>query len=197
MRCELLILTLEELAIVDANRLFTSLTAPTVTQPLVIRIATDMLCNERSNVDAAFDWLSVLMLGEFLATLDCDPQWASVGHPERILAVDFTLNKSLDRTGFDALHAYAASYLSFYSDGRYPAGEQILGMFDYEQELLSFEDDIQSRVLRFDNIASRYTTRFVAGLRDSYLGADYVTNVGRHQLRLKRWMDYSALRCSA
>jgi hypothetical protein len=192
-----MILTLEELAIVDGNRLFTSLTAPTVTQPLVVRIATDMLCNERSNVDAAFDWLSVLMLGEFLATLECEPQWTAVGNPERILAVDFTLNKTLDRTSFDALHAYAASYLSFYSDGRYPAGEPIPGMFDYEHELLSFEDDIHGRVLLFNDIASHYTTRFVAGLRDSYLGADYVTNVGRHQLRLKRWMDYSALRCSA
>jgi hypothetical protein len=190
-------LTLDELAIVDGNRLFTSLTTPTGMQSLVVRIATDMLCNERSNVDAAFDWLSVLMLGEFLATLDCDPQWTAVGHPERVLAVDFTLNKTLDRTSFDALHAYAASYLAFYTDGRYPAGEQITGMFDYEQELLSFEDDIQGRVHRFNDIARKYTTRFVAGLRDSYLGADYVTNVGRHQLRLKRWMDYSALRFSA
>ena len=50
---------------------------------------------------------------------------------------------------------------------------------------------------RFDDIARRYTTRFIAGLRDSYLGADYVTSVGIHQRRLKRWLDYSALRCTA
>lgn len=190
-------LMLEELAIVDGPRLFSSLDTSTKAGKLVIRIATDMLCNERSNVDAAFDWLSVLMLGEFLAEHNADPTWTAVGHPEHVLAVDFTLNNTLDRKGFEALIAYAASYSSFYSDGRYPSGEELPGMFEYEQALLSFEDDIQNRVTRFDDIARRYTTRFIAGLRDSYLGADYVTSVGIHQRRLKRWLDYSALRCTA
>ena len=190
-------LTLEELAIVDGPRLFSSLDTSGKAGKLVIRIATDMLCNQRSNVDAAFDWLSVLMLGEFLAAHNADPSWTAVGHPDHVMAVDFTLNETLDRNGFDALIAYAASYLSFYTDGRYPSGEELPGMFEYEQALLSFEDDIQVRVTRFDDIAGRYTTRFVAGLRDSYLGADYVTNVGIHQRRLKRWLNVSALRCSA
>jgi hypothetical protein len=156
-----------------------------------------MLCNDRSNVDAAFDWLSVLMLGEFLAALGTDPSWTTVGRGEHVLAVDFKLNQGLGSNGFDALLAYAASYLSFYTDGRYPSGEELPGMIEYEQALLSFEDDIQVGVTRFHEIAGRYTTRFVAGLRDSYLGADYVTNVGIHQRRLKRWLDVSALRCSA
>ena len=190
-------LTLDELAIVDGPRLFSRRDASDKVESLVVRIPTDMLCNDRSNVDAALDWLSVLMLGESLAALGTDPSWTTVGRGEHVLAVDFKLNQGLDSNGFDALLAYAASYLSFYSDGRYPSGEQKPGMFDYEHELLSFEDDIQNRVTRFNDIAIRYTTRFVAGLRDSYLGADYVTNVGIHQLRLKRWLDYSALRCSA
>ena len=190
-------LTLEELAIVDGPRLFSSLEAYDTADTFVVRISTDMLCNQRPYADMAFDWLAVLMLGETLVKLGGNPIWTPVGSPQRILAVDFTFGKRIDRPAFDALLGYAASYLSFYTDGRYPQSSGQTPMFDYEQELLSFEDDIQNRVHHFNDIAEMYTSNFVAGLRQTYMGADYVSMLGRHQLRLKKWLDVSALRCSA
>ena len=166
-------------------------------KPLIIRISTDMLCNKRSNADIAFDWLAVLMLGEYLEQLDLNPDWTTVGSMGHILAIDFTVNSAINQTALEALQAYAAAYLSFYTGGRYPSSADYSKLFDYEQELLRFEDDIKSRVRRFDDIAKHYTSSFIAGLRDKYMGADYVMMLGKHQLRLKRWMDISALRCSA
>lgn len=189
-------LTLEELAMVDATKLLTALN-DNRNSGFVVRIATDMLCNDRSNADVAFDWLAVLMLGERLAELGLEPEWSTVGSRDHILAVDFSINGVLNQSALDALTAYAASYLTFYTDGHFPTVTDETSVFDYEQTLLSFEDDIKNRVHRFDDIAKLYTSSFVAGLRENYLGADYVTMIGRHQLRLKKWLDVSALRCSA
>ncbi len=196
-RYEQMTLTLEELAIVDARRLLSTLNNCNSSDALTVRIGTDMLCNDRSDADCAFDWLAVLMLGERLHVLGCDPTWAPVGEPERPLAVDFKLNNPVGEMELAYLHQYAAAYLSFYTDGRYGANTSSDDTFDYEKALLDFEDRIQTNVHRFHDIAKLYTACFVGGLRENYLGADYVTMLGIHQLRLKQWLDVSALRCSA
>ena len=192
-----MILTLEQLALDDGERLYSSLTSQSHAESLAIRIATDMLCNERSPADAAFDWLAVLMLGEKLIQLDCEPSWSIVGTPERVIAVDFTLGKPLERDALNALQVYAQSYLSFHTDGSHPEHNGNSPMFDYGLELLNFEDDIKYRVTHFNDIATKYTACYISMLRQTYLGADYVTMLGRHQLRLKKWLNISALRCSA
>jgi len=190
-------LTLEELAIVDGNRLLSTLMSSSSADCLTVRIGTDMLCNERSQADRAFDWLAVLMLGERLEALGCDPTWAPVGEMEHILAVDFRLNSRVGEMELSYLRQYAIAYLAFYTDGRYIKNADADDYFDYESELLQFEDNIQANVQRFHDIAKLYTACFVSGLRENYLGADYVTMLGIHQLRLKKWLDISALRCSA
>ncbi|MFM7186416.1 MAG: hypothetical protein ACKO14_01225 [Armatimonadota bacterium] len=190
-------LTLEELALVDGQRLLSTLNGINSSAGLTVRIGTDMLCNHRSDADCAFDWLAVLMLGEHLEVLGCDPSWAPVGEPGQILAVDFKLNSCVGEMELAYLHQYAAAYLSFYTDGRYGTNSDSDATFDYEKELLHFEDNIQTIVMRFHDIAKLYTACFVGGLRENYLGADYVTMLGIHQLRLKKWLDVSALRCSA
>lgn len=190
-------LTLEELAIVDGGRLLSTLSGSTSANYLTVRIGTDMLCNYRSDADCAFDWLAVLMLGERLEALGCNPTWAPVGEAGHTLAVDFRLNNRVGEMELSYLRQYAAAYLSFYTDGRYPSTVGNEPTFDYETELLTFEDNIQTNVKRFHDIAKLYTACFVGGLRENYLGADYVTTLGIHQLRLKKWLDVSALRCSA
>ena len=190
-------LTLEELAIVDGQRLLSTLTDIKSADCLIVRIGTDMLCNDRSDADCAFDWLAVLMLGERLEALGCNPTWAPVGETGHVLAVDFKINNRVGEMELAYLRQYAAAYLSFYTDGRYGSNTDAEETFDYETELLNFEDNIQSNVQRFHDIAKLYTACFVAGLRQTYMGADYVSMLGRHQLRLKKWLDISALRCSA
>jgi len=190
-------LTLEELALVDGQLLLSTLTGSNSSAGLTVRIGTDMLCNDRSDADCAFDWLAVLMLGERLEVLGCDPSWAPVGEPRHILAVDFKLNSCIGEMELTYLHQYAAAYLSFYTDGRYGTKRDTDATFDYEKELLHFEDNIQTKVVRFHDIAKLYTACFVGGLRENYLGADYVTMLGIHQFRLKQWLAISALRCSA
>jgi hypothetical protein len=190
-------LTLEELAIVDGNRLLSTLMSSASADCLTVRIGTDMLCNDRSEADCAFDWLAVLMLGERLEALGCNPTWAPVGETGHILAVDFRLNSRVGEMELSYLRQYALAYLAFYTDGRYVTKSEIEDSFEYETELLNFEDNIQTKVQRFHDIAKLYTACFVAGLRENYLGADYVTMLGIHQMRLKKWLDVSALRCSA
>ena len=101
-----MILTLEELALVDTTKWMTQSNENTV-KPLIIRISTDMLCNKRSNADIAFDWLAVLMLGEYLEQLDLNPDWTTVGSMGHILAIDFTVNSAINQTALEALQAYA------------------------------------------------------------------------------------------
>lgn len=190
-------LTLEEFAIVDSQRLLSSLLCNDAADCLTVRIGTDMLCNDRSDADCAFDWLAVLMLGERLEALGCNPTWAPVGDDGHILAVDFMINNRIGEMELSYLRQYATAYLAFYTGGRYIGNGDTEDRFDYETELLHFEDNIQTNVQRFHDIAKHYTKCFVGGLRENYLGADYVTMLGIHQVRLKKWLDISALRASA
>jgi len=196
MRWNPLTLTLEELALLDSARLIDSITSSGQNR-LVVRIATDMLCNARSNGDKAYDWLAALMLGEYIVGLGLDAQWSTVGVPNHILAIDFSITTNLTQSSVDALKAYAASYLSFYTGGRSPRRSATATMFAYEVELFRFEDELGSRVRHFHDIARLYTASYVEGLRDEFLGADYVMMLGRHQRRLRKWLEISALRCSA
>lgn len=189
-------LTLEELALIDSDRLIDSIASDGQNR-LVIRIGTDMLCNGRSNADIAFDWLAVLMLGEYIIGLGCDAEWSTVGATNHILAIDFSISTNLTPYTMDALIAYATAYLSFYTGGRSPIRSATDSLFDYEVELFRFEDELGGRVQHFHDIARLYTASYVAGLREKYLGADYVMMLGRHQRRLRKWLEISALRCSA
>lgn len=192
-----MILTLEELALVDGGRLLSTLNDGNSDNNLTVRIGTDMLCNHRSNADCAFDWLAILMLGERLELLGCDPSWAPVGQPNTVIAIDFKLNTRIGEMEITYICQYAKAYLAFYTDCHFGTQGDVADVFDYEAELLDFEDNIQTKVHRFHDIAKLYTACFVEGLRESYLGADYVTMLGINQLRLKKWLDISALRCSA
>jgi hypothetical protein len=133
------------------------------TKSLTIRISTDILWSSDDRSERAYDWLAVLMFGEFLATLETQPSYRIMQVEEQIMALDFTLHANITATTLISVMKYGAALLAFQTEGRATCHFAPTDVMDYEETILDFQDDIQNRVATFNDLAARYAAEFIAG----------------------------------
>ena len=93
-------ISLDELGLTNPERADEFAERCAFTKSLTIRISTDILWSSDDPSDRAYDWLAVLMFGEFLATLETQPSYRIVQVGDAIMAVDFTLKSNITVTTF-------------------------------------------------------------------------------------------------
>ena len=110
-------ISLDELGLTNPERADEFAERCAFTKSLTIRISTDHLWSSDDPSDRAYDWLAVLMFGEFLATLETQPSYRIVQVGDAIMAVDFTLKSNITVTTFTRIMEYGAALLAFQTDG--------------------------------------------------------------------------------
>lgn len=133
------------------------------TKSLTIRISTDILWSSDDRSERAFDWLAVLMFGEFLANLETHPTYRIVQVGDPIMAVDFTLKANITATTLTSIMKYGAALLAFQTEGTATCHFAATDIMDYEETILDFQDDIQNHVSTFTDLAAIYVAEFIAG----------------------------------
>jgi hypothetical protein len=150
------------------------------TKSLTIRISTDILWSSDDRSERAYDWLAVLMFGEFLATLETQPSYQIVHVEEQIMALDFTLKANITATTLTSIMQYGAALLAFQTEGTATCHFAATDIMDYEATILGFQDDIQNRVAIFNDLAARYAAEFIAGQKaDSEPENEYIVILSR------------------
>ena len=134
------------------------------TKAMTVRISTDILWTSEDASDRAYDWLAVLMFGEFLAGLGTAPTYRVVHSMNQIMAVDFTLRNNITEATLTSLMQYGAALLAFQTDGTATCHFNASDIMDYEEAILAFQNDIVNRVHIFHDLASLYASEYVAGL---------------------------------
>lgn len=153
------------------------------TASMKIRISTDILWTSENAADRAYDWLAVLMFGEFLAGLGTAPTYQVVSSMNRIMAVDFTLRTNITEATLTSLMQYGAALLDFQTEGSATCHFDAADIMNYESELLEFQDDIINRVHMFDDIARLYAREYLASLDVADTGQNH------HATQLSKWCE--------
>jgi hypothetical protein len=148
-----------------------------------IRFSTDILWSSDDHSEQAYDWLAVLMFGEFLAGLGTRPTYAVIRGGENIMAIDFTLNDNITASTLTSIMQYGAALLAFQTEGTATCHFASTDIMDYEAEFLSFQQDIQKRVTVFHDLASRYAETFISGQQNDNVAPNEYTAV------LQQWLD--------
>ena len=152
------------------------------TKSMTVRISTDILWTSEHATDRAYDWLAVLMFGEFLAGLGTAPTHQIVSSMNQVMAVDFTLHNNITEDTLTSLMQYGAALLAFQTDGTATCHFNESDIMDYEAEILAFQDDIVNRVDTFHDLAGLYASEYLAGL-DIACGDE-----SRHVMQLSKWI---------
>ena len=152
------------------------------TKSMTVRISTDILWTSEDATDRAYDWLAVLMFGEFLAGLGTAPTYQIVSSMNQVMAVDFTLHNNITEDTLTSLMQYGAALLAFQTDGTATCHFYESDIMDYEAEILAFQDDIVNRVHNFHDVAGVYASEYLAGL--DIAEADE----SRHVMQLSKWV---------
>ncbi|MFM7186415.1 MAG: hypothetical protein ACKO14_01220 [Armatimonadota bacterium] len=134
------------------------------TKSMTVRISTDILWTSEDAADRAYDWLAVLMFGEFLAGLGTAPTHKIVQASGQVMAVDFTLRNNINEGTLTSLMQYGAALLAFQTDGTATCHFNASDIMDYEDSLLNFQNEIVNRVHVFHDLAGLYASEFLAGL---------------------------------
>jgi hypothetical protein len=134
------------------------------TKSMTVRISTDILWTSEDAADRAYDWLAVLMFGEFLTSLGTAPTYQVVHGFDQIMAVDFTLHNNITKATLTSLMQYGAALLAFQTEGTATCHFNDSDIMDYEAEILAFQDDIVNRVHAFHDLAGLYASEYLAGL---------------------------------
>jgi hypothetical protein len=153
------------------------------TKSMTIRISTDILWSSDDHSEQAYDWLAVLMFGEFLAGLETRPTYAVIRGGENIMAIDFTLHDNITASTLTRIMQYGAALLAFQTEGTATCHFASTDIMDYEAEFLSFQQDIQTRVTVFHDLASRYAETFISGQQNDNEAPNEYTAV------LQQWLD--------
>jgi hypothetical protein len=176
-------ISLDELGLTNPQRADDFAERCAFTKSLTIRISTDILWSSDDPSDRAYDWLAVLMFGEFLATLETQTCYSIVQVGDAIMAVDFTLKSNITATTFTRIMQYGAALLAFQTEGTATCHFAATDIMDYEATILEFQQEIQNRVATFDDLAARYAAEFIAGQQaDGEPSNEYT-------VRLSKWMD--------
>jgi hypothetical protein len=133
------------------------------TKSLTIRISTDILWSSDDRSERAYDWLAVLMFGEFLANLETQPSYRIVQVEEQIMALDFTLHANITATTLTSIMKYGAALLAFQTEGTATCHFAATDIMDYEETILDFQADIQNHVATFTDLAAMYVAELIAG----------------------------------
>jgi len=134
------------------------------TKSMTVRISTDILWTSEDAADRAYDWLAVLMFGEFLAGRGTAPTYQVVSSMNEVMAVDFTLHNNITEDTLTSLMQYGAALLAFQTEGTATCHFNASDIMDYEEAILEFQDDIVNRVHVFHDLASLYASEYLAGL---------------------------------
>lgn len=176
-------ISLDELGLTNPERADEFAERCAFTKSLTIRISTDILWSSDDPSDRAYDWLAVLMFGEFLATLETQPSYRVVQVGDAVMAVDFTLKSNITATTFTRIMEYGAALLAFQTDGTATCHFAATDIMDYEATILEFQEEIENRVATFDDLAARYAAEFIAGQQADGEPSNEYTE------RLSKWMD--------
>jgi hypothetical protein len=152
------------------------------TKSMTVRISTDILWTSEDAADRAYDWLAVLMFGEFLTGLGTAPTYQVVHGFDQIMAVDFTLHNNINEATLTSLMQYGAALLAFQTDGTATCHFNEADIMDYEAEILAFQDDIVSRVHAFHDLAGLYASEYLAGLDMAK------PDESSHVMQLSKWI---------
>ena len=152
------------------------------TKSMTVRISTDILWTSEHATDRAYDWLAVLMFGEFLAGLGTAPTYQIVSSMNQVMAVDFTLHNNITEDTLTSLMQYGAALLAFQTDGTATCHFNESDIMDYEAEILAFQDDIVNRVHTFHDLAGLYASEYLAGLDIAE------PDESRHVMHLSKWV---------
>jgi len=153
------------------------------TKSMTIRMSTDTLWSSDDHSDQAYDWLAVLMFGEFLGRLETHPTYGIVHGGENIMAVDFTLHDNITASTLTSIMQYGAALLAFHTEGTATCHFASTDIMDYETEFLSFQEDIQNRVTVFHDLATRYAEAYISGQQNETAAPDEHTDV------LQQWLE--------
>jgi hypothetical protein len=156
-------ISLDELGLTNPQRADDFAERCAFTKSLTIRFSTDILWSSDDPSDRAYDWLAVLMFGEFLATLETQPYFSIVHVGDAVMAVDFTLKSNITSTTFTRIMQYGAALLAFQTEGTATCHFAATDIMDYEATILDFQDDIQNHVATFTDLAAMYVAEFIAG----------------------------------
>ncbi len=159
-------ISLDELGLTNPDRAGELAERCAFTKSMTIRISTDILWTSDNAADRAFDWLAVLMFGEFLASLGTAPTFRIIRSMDQVMAVDFTLTTGITDTCLTAIMKYGAALLAFQTEGTATCHFKPDEIMDYEQALLTFQEDIASRVHAFDELAGLYSAEYLSGLAE-------------------------------
>jgi hypothetical protein len=150
---------------------------------MTIRISTDVLWSSDDPAEQSYDWLAVLMFGEFLASLGTKPSYDIVKVNNRVMAVDFTLNRKITAPTIISVMNYGAALLAFQTDGSATCYFDSTDIIDYETAFFAFQTDIINRVQTFDSLAVKYAESYIAGQQANATAPD------EHATTLDRWIN--------
>jgi len=153
------------------------------TKSMTVRISTDTLWSSDDHSEQAYDWLAVLMFGEFLAGLETRPTYEIVHGGENIMAVDFTMHDNITSSTLTSIMQYGAALLAFHTEGTATCHFAPTDIMDYEVEFLLFQEDVQNRVAIFHDLATRYAEAFISGQQNDNEAPNEYTAV------LQQWLD--------
>lgn len=153
------------------------------TNSMTIRISTDVLWSSDDPEYQAYDWLAVLMFGEFLASLGTKPSYDIVNVNSRVMAVDFTLNQKITAPTIISVMNYGAALLAFQTDGSATCYFDSTDIIDYETAFFAFQNDIINRVQTFDSLAVKYAETYIAGQQANGTPPD------EHTAKLDKWIN--------
>jgi hypothetical protein len=153
------------------------------TKSMTVRISTDTLWSCDDHSERAYDWLAVLMFGEFLAGLETRPTYEIVHGGENIMAVDFTIHENITASTLTSIMQYGAALLAFQTEGTATCHFAATDIMDYEAEFLVFQEDVQNRVTVFHDLAARYAEAFISGQQNDNEAPNEYTDV------LMQWLD--------
>jgi hypothetical protein len=152
------------------------------TKSMTVRISTDILWTSEDAADRAYDWLAVLMFGEFLASRGTAPTYQIVHGFDQVMAVDFTLHNNINEATLTSLMQYGAALLAFQTEGTVTCHFNESDIMDYEEAILAFQDDIINRVHAFHDLAGLYASEYLAGLDMAE------PDESRHVMQLAKWI---------
>jgi len=135
------------------------------TKSMTVRISTDILWTSEDAADRSHDWLAVLMFGEFLAGLGTAPTYKIVRASGQVIAVDFRLHNSITEATLTAFMQYGASMLALRTEATATCHFNASDIMDYEDALLTFQNDIVNRVHMLHDLSRLNVSKFLAGLK--------------------------------
>ena len=103
------------------------------------------------------------MFGEFLASLGTNPNYNIVVVNNKVMAVDYTLNRKITAPTIVSVMNYGAALLAFQTNGSATCYFDSTDIIDYETAFIAFREDILNRVKTFDTLAVKYAETYIAG----------------------------------